>query len=875
MSVLSDLAERLRALVFRARDERELQEELRTHVEMQVDQNLRQGMPEAEARRQAALAFGGIDNVREEVRDATGVRPLEDFVRDVRHSARTLARRPGFTIVAVATLAIGIGASTAMFTLVDSVLLRPLAYADPGRLVWVAEVPPGAVEANPTSPRSVTTWQRQATSFQAVTAFTDRVLTVRDREDGEAAEVRARLVVHDYFMLLGARAQVGRTLLPEDAGTRHVVLGHELWRTRYASDPAIIGRTLLVNDIANTIVGVMPPDFHSVGGQPEMWATMTFNNPDWAGRYLSVIARLRPNVSVDGAQAEMSGIAARMATERPDSHRNWTVVVKALQEHVTGKARPALLLLLGAVALLLLIACANVASLFLGRATSRRKEMAVRRSLGASRGRLIMQTMSEAFVVSTVAGAIGIALAYWGTAAIVRVLPPDLALPRLDEVAVDPRALAFALAVSVLTGLLFGAAPALSGSAVDPGGALRDSTRGATGGRTRLRSALIIAEVALAVVLLAGAGLLVRTVRNLLDVDTGMQARGALTMRLGLGGERYADAGRRREFVRELLPRLSAIPGATAVGTVGWLPLSGARSANSYFRNDRPAPGPGEELVADYRVVGGQYFAAMGMRLVRGRVFDRTDDENAPPRFVINEALAQRDFPGEDPLGKHITYEWFGPQSGEIVGIVGSVRESALDKDPSPAVYRPHAQDPWGQMTIVLRTSGDPSLAGPGAVAAVRAVDPTLPAPQLRTLEQVVTDTLSRQRLTMFLLAGFAMVSLLLVMIGLYGVISWSVAQRTRELGVRIALGAQRGDVLRMVVREGMLLAAAGVVIGVIGALALSRVISGLLYGVAPTDPWNLVVVTGLLAGTTLVASWIPANRATRIDPVGVLGAEG
>ena len=873
MSVFTDLGERLRALLFRGREARELQEELRTHLEMQVEKNLGDGMSEPEARRSAKLALGGMDNIREEVRDASGVRPLEDFVRDVRHSIRTLARRPGFTIVAVATLAIGIGASTAMFTLVNSVLLRPLAYAEPGRLVHIAEVAPSA-ETNSASPRSVTAWRKQSTTFETIAASTDRQQTLRDGEGAEAIEAGVRLTTVEYFTLLGARAQLGRTLLPEDERAPRVVLSDALWRSRYGASPGIVGRTVILNDVPHTVVGVMPRDFHSVGGQPELWAAMTFNDPDWLGRYLQVLARLKPGVTIGAAQAEMASIAARMSTDRPDSHRDWGARVTPLQEHVIGKTRPALLLLFGAVSLLLVIACANVASLFLGRAAARRKEMAVRRSLGATRGRLIMQTMSEALVIAVIAGAVGVLVAYAGTDAIVRVLPADLALPRVDEIAVDRRVLIFAMLVSIATGLLFGAVPALSGAAVDPGGALRESARGVAGGRARMRNALVIAEIALAVVLLAGAGLLVRTVGNLLRVDAGIRAEGVLTMRLRLAGGGY-DAARRRGFMEELLPRLAALPGATAVGSVGSLPLTGARSANWFFRNDRPKPGPGEGLGADYRVVGGDYFAAMGMQVIRGRVFDTTDDENAPPRFIVNEALAERYFPGEDPLGKHITYEWFGPQSGEIVGIVGSVRESGLDQAPSPGVYRPHAQDPWPQMSVVLRTTGDPAQLGAAAVAAVRGVDPTLAMPQLRTLEQVVTDTLSRQRLTMFLLAGFAAMSLLLVVIGLYGVISYSVSQRTRELGVRIALGAQRSDVLRLVVTEGMVLVAIGVLIGVAASVAMSRVLAGLLFGVAPTDPWNLLAVASLLTATALVASWFPANRATRIDPVGVLGAEG
>ena len=873
MSLLSDWKERARSLVSGDRQERELREEMEVHIQMETEKNLRAGMGAEEARRKARVAFGGVDSAMEGVRDASGVRPLDDFTRDVRHSLRTLGRHPGFTTVTVATLAIGIGASTAMFTLVDSVLLRPLPYADPDRLLSIAERPPSGAAEAPTSPRSVTAWRQQSASFESIAAYTDRPFTLRDQGSGEAAEVRVRLATSEYFDVLRARALHGSTLFSTDAADR-VVLSHALWQSRYGGDPAVVGRAITLNDEAHFIVGVMPRDFRSVGGRPEMFASMRFNNPAWPGRYLSTIARLRPGVTEETARAEMATIGARMAIDRPDSHKNWSVTVASLQERVTGEARPALLVLLAAVSLLLLIACANVANLFLGRAVARRKEMAVRRSLGASRRRLIQQTMTEAIVVATIAGVCGVLLAYWGTGAVVRALPPDLALPRLDEVSIDPRVLAFALGVSLVTGVLFGAAPAVSGSAVDPAGALRETSRGVAGGRARLRRALVVGEVALAVTMLAGAGLLVRTVQNLMSVDAGVRGEGVLAMRLNLAGERYREPASRRAFVRELLERLSAVPGTTAAGTTSAMPLAGAKSANFFHRNDRPLPAPGEELGADYRVVGGRYFEAIGIPLIRGRVFDAGDDENAPPRFIVNEALAERYFPGEDAVGKHITYEWYGPQSGEIVGVVGSVREMALDEAPSPAVYRPLAQDPSQRVTVVLRAAVEPLSLGHSAAAVVRDVDPALPPPEVRTLEELMTGTLSRQRLTMFLLVGFAAVSLLLVVIGLYGIVAYSVAQRTRELGIRMALGAQRSDVLRMVIGEGMALGAAGVVIGLGGALALRRLPAGLLYGVTPTDPGTFVAVAIVLGATTLLASYLPASRASRINPAGVLGAE-
>ena len=799
---------------------------------------------------------------------------VADLARDLRHAGRALRRRPGFTIVAVSTLAIGIGASTAMFSVVNSVLLRPLAYAEPDRLVAVAELPPKATEPGQASPRTLTAWRAQSTALAAITAFMDRPLTISDASGGDQAEVQARVATVDHFGVLGARARLGRTLLPGDEQEQVAVLDHALWQGRFGGDPDVVGRTIALDGVQHTVVGVMPASFHPTGGSPELWVPHPLARPDWPGRSLQAIGRLRPGATVAGARAEMQAITARLNAAYPDSHRDWGVLVTPLQEDVVGRARPALLVLLGAVSLLLLIACANVASLFLGRAVSRRKETAVRRSLGASRGRLVVQTMTEALVVALLAGAVGVALAHFGTGTILRLLPPELALPRLEEVAVDWRALAFALGVSVLTGALFGTAPAIGGSAVEPGRALRDVTRGATGARSPLRAALVVGEVALAVVMLASAGLLVRTVHNLLQVDTGLHADGVLTMNVALPRERYAEADARRRLFSELLARLDALPGTVATGTTSALPLASGRSANWFVRDDRPRPAPGQELVADYRVVGGDYFAAMGMRVLAGRVFDAADDADAPTRFVVNEALAQRHFPGEDPVGKRITYEWFGEQSGEIVGVVASVRETALDAEPSAAVYRAHAQDPAPRATIVVRTAGAPAALSRAAAAAVTAVDPTLPAPRVQSFEQVVTATLARQRLSMFLLVAFAGLALALVLIGLYGVVSYAVAQRRREFGVRVALGALPRDVVRMVLRDGLVLVGAGLAIGLAGTLAVGRVISGFLFGIAPFDPITLAAVVVLLLGTTMAASAVPARRATRVDPAGVLGTE-
>jgi putative ABC transport system permease protein len=877
MSMWSDAWSRLRSLFGGEREDRELSDELRFHVDREVEKRVRAGHAPEVARRLALQTLGGVDRTSEAVRDARGVRPLEDFGRDVRHAVRALARRPAFTTVAVATLAIGIGATTAMFTIVNSVLLRPLPYADAERLVSVLELTPDGIP-NMTSPANLTEWRAQSATLASIAAWLDRPFAVTG---DDPVEVSGRWVTDNYFSMLGVRALLGRTFVSGNEDEPLAVLSHRFWQSRFGGDRDIVGRTIEVAYNPVTIVGVLPPQLPapphvaSDVGEPDLIRPLSGLPPDFRGRMITTAARLAPGATLEAAQSEMQVIVSRLAAEFPQYNRDHGVAVVPLRERMTGHARPALLILLGAVSLLLLIACANVASLFLGRAAARRREMTLRRSLGAGRGRLVSHAMAEALVVAVAAGALGVLLAHWATRAIVAALPASVALPRLGEVGVDYRALGFALVASLGVGLLFGAAPAFAGAKAELASALRESSRGVTGSRSRLRGALVIGEVALALVLLAGAGLLYRTVGNLLHVDTGMRAEGVLTLRVTMPQLRYGDADRRRGFVGELMDELRAVPGVGSVGIVGWLPLGGSKSRTAVLREDQPAPPAGEEPGADIRVVGGDYFEAMGMRVLRGRVFDASDTDAAPLRFVINDALARELFAGEDPVGKRLTYAWADPwPSGEIIGVVASVREMALDAEASTALYLPHAHDPWAQVTAVVRTSGDPSGVADALVGAVHRIDPTLPVGNVVPFERIMENTIVRQRISMMLLTGFAAVALLLVLIGIYGVIAYSVAQRVRELGVRMALGAQRGDVLRMVVGQGVALALAGVALGTLAALGLGRVLSGMLYGVEATDVPTLAAAALLLGVTAAAASGVPAWRATRIDPASVLGEE-
>jgi putative ABC transport system permease protein len=795
---------------------------------------------------------------------------MDTLLRDARHALRSLRKSAGFSLIAVFTLALGIGASTAMFTLVNSVLLRPIEYRDPDRLVMLWERNPRGRVRNVVSPANFFAWREQATSFTGLSASYDQPQNLTG--SGEPEEVLARLATDNFFEVLGASAQVGRPFARGDEDKDVVVLSSRLWQRRFGSDPRVIGRGITLNGRLLTVVGVMPASFRSVGGRPDLWLPERFPQ-DARGRYLQVAARLRPGATLEQASTEMSGIAGRLARAH-SRNTNWGATVVPVHEQVTGDARPALLVLLGAVGLLLLIACVNVANLLLARAATRHTEIAVRLALGATRGRLIRQMLTESLLLAIVAGMFGLALAVWGTELLVRLLPADFALPRLDEVRVDGRVLGFAFLMSLLTGVLFGTAPAVTASALNLAQATRDAMRGTTSGRNRLRSGLVVAEVALAVVLLVGAGLLGRSLERLLQVDTGVRAEHVLTMRVMMAGTQYAEDPALRNFMGALLPRLETLPGAGAAGAVAYLPLSGQKIGHSFYIDDQPRPRPGEEYSTDIRPIAGDYFRALGVPLLQGRFFDARDNERAGPVFIVNDALARQYFGGTNPVGRRISFEWEETISGEIVGVVGSVREMGPTEKAAPAIYRPYAQMPFAQMTLLLRAAGGPMALAAAAAAVVRDIDPNQPVAEIRTMEEVVANTVARPRLLVYLLGGFAGMALLLAALGLYGVISHSVTQRRHEIGVRVALGAAHRDVLRLIVQQGMGLTVVGLLFGLLAALAATRVMGSLLFETGASDPLTLSGVSAFLAAVALIACYVPARRAARVDPMVALRVE-
>jgi predicted permease len=875
----------------------EVDEEIAFHLEERMRELEERGMDPEAAREEAHREFGDVAEARAElaemgrrrVRQSRRTGWWSELRQDVRYSGRALLRSPGFALVAVLTLALGIGATTAIFSVVDAVLLRPFGVAQPDRLVVIREWrpesgdPPRGREGT-VSPANFFDWRAQSRSFSSMSYF--RQSPVNLTGDGEPQEVKAEVTSANFFSTLGVQPILGRAFRPEEddpggeaARVGNVaVLSYALWKGRYGGDPGILGRTIRVDEQAVQVVGVMGPDFRGLSGKPDLWmplAVQEGNRTD-LGRFLTAIGRLRPGVTRESADRELNQIAQRLAQQYPSFNASFGVWTTPFRDELVGEVRPALLVLLGSVGMLLLIACTNVANLLLGRASARRQEVAVRLSLGATRGRLVRQLLTESLVLSVLGGTIGVVAAMVGTRALVRSLPETVQLPRLDLVSVDARVLAFALAVTLLTGVLFGLAPAIAASRSDLQGALRDASRGSTGGAraVRVRNGLVVAEVGLALMLLVGAGLLLRSFQKLQDVDTGMNSDGVLTMRMTLSSERYGTRAGFFDFVDRLFPALRSLPGVQAVGTIWYLPLADAKSATSAWRSDHPKPSLGESKGADIRVVGGDYFRAQGVPVLRGRGFDSHDVAKSPPVVVINETLAREQFPGEDPVGKRLTYNWGDDLEAEIVGVVKDVHETSLTEAPAAAFYVPLTQFPAGNLNVIIRTTGDPMALAGAARAKVRALDPDLPIASVRTMESVVSAAAARSRMRSYLLGGLAGLALLLAAIGLYGIISYGVTQRRGEIGVRMALGADRAEILRLVVGQGMALTAAGLVLGVAGGLALSRLLRSLLYGVTATDPVTFVAVVLTLGAVSLLASWLPARRAARVDPVIALRAQ-
>jgi putative ABC transport system permease protein len=813
---------------------------------------------------------------------------LDSLRRDIRYAIRALRRSPGFCVGAILILGLGIGANTTMFSAVNTILLQPLGYAKADELVVILHN-----GRNPVAPANFLDWRRDARSFARMGAAEAWGPNLGGAESAE--RVRGLHLTADVLPLLGVPPVLGRLFGKEDevAGRDHrLVIGYGLWQRQFSGDPRVIGRTVMLDGEPYDIIGVMPRGFAFAPFwvvDAEVFAPLPLADRQTSrdGKSLRVFARLAPDVSAAQAQAEITTIAARLERAFPGSNRD--VTVTALKERVVGNARLALLVLLVAVGFVLLIACANVAHLLLARATARQREVAVRMALGATRTDVIRQSLVESLVLASLAGAAGLLLAVWGIHALAGAAPGDL--PRVEELAIDRRVLAFTLGVSLLTGLLFGLMPALQATAVGIGDTLKAGGRGASGsgsgggsGRGRMRDALIVSEFALAIVLLVGAGLMIRSFAALQAIDPGFHPDHVLAMNVSVKGAPEAEPARRAAFYREVVDRLRALPGVDAASAINHLPVGGDVWGLSFYVAGRPVPKPGEQAGAAYRVVLPNYFRTMRLPLVRGRDITAQDTLDTPPIVVINEYLANKYWPGEDPIGKRITLDDVAtsaqPAWLTVAGVVKNAVQHDWSAELSEEVYLPYLQTrdylerPSGAftyLTIVMRTTGDPAAMAASARAAVSSVSPAAAISEVDTMDAVVTRAMARPRFQLAVLAAFAGVALLLAAAGIYGVMSYAISRRTQEIGLRLTLGAQRGDVLKMVLGQAMTLVGLGTIAGLAGALVLTRLMSSLLYGVRPTDPLTFGTVSLVLVGTALLASFVPAHRATRIDPMRAL----
>ena len=828
--------------------------------------------------RERALGRRGVPPIAEELRK--NARMWEPLVQDVTFGIRMLRRQPGFTAVAVLALALGIGANTAIFSVVDAVLWRSLPFPGDDQLVAIGEQrAPDRQTMGPVAPADFVDWRAQSRAFTTIAAASDFNLNLSG--DGEPQRLRALALSPGFLDALGVAPVRGRVFRAdeEEPGNRVAILSEGLWRTRFGGDPQILGRKILLNAQPYEVVGIMPARFWWTSN-PEVIVPLTLSASQRTLRSLHsfrVVGRRRPGVSLDQARADMDAIGRELARQYPAENTGHAPMVVPIRESLVGDMRDALLLLLVAVGLVLVIACANVSTLLMARGTTRRKEIAIRLAMGAGRWRLVRQLLTESVVLAFIGGGAGVLFASWSVAAMGRALPARLmGLPGLDRVSVDGRVLAAAIAATLATSLLFGVLPAAAAARQDLGATLNEEGRSGTTGvhARRARAALVVAEMALSVVLLVGAGLLLVSFHHLTAVAPGFQAQNVVTMRVTLPGAKYGDAPRVVQFYESLLARIRTMPGVDSAGAVTLLPFASGDSRSGFLIENRTEPSP-IPVRAHPRLVSPDYLAAMRISLIRGRYFTQHDAGSSPDVVIINETTARRFWPNEDPLGRRISFEFNAPRWLQIVGIVGDVKHQRLDAAANPEAYVPYLQSGYAAdargMTIVVRTRADAATLAPLMRGAVRELDADQPVGAIRGMEELVGESVAPQRLNLLLVAAFAIVALTLTAAGLYGLMAYLVAQRTHEIGIRIALGASPGSVLALMLRQAGAMTLAGLVLGVAGALGLTRWLTTMLFGVRPTDAGVYVAVSALLAVVAFLAVVVPSSRATRVDPLKAL----
>ncbi len=806
---------------------------------------------------------------------------MTGLAQDLRFAARSLRKSPGFTAVALATLALGIGANTAIFSVVSAVLLRPLPFPQPDRLVAVFETnaAQGAAQ-NGVSYPNYADWVARAQSFEALAAIRMHDYTLAG--DGEPVLVPAGTVTSNLFRALRVEPLLGRGLVPEDdapGAAAVTVIGEGLWRSRYAADPGIVGKSLLLDSRACTVVGVMPATFQTPPQNPpaELWLPLSHDPvfPDLrqrrAGHYLRIVGRLKPGVELRKAEAELATIAGALARQYPKENEGWSVRLLPLAESLVGGTRTAMFVLLGAAGLVFLIACANVANLLLARATARSGEVAIRTALGAGRRRLVQQSLTESLLLALTGGGLGLALAAATLRTLQGWLPSDL--PRVGEIRLDASVLLFALAVSIAASAVFGLAPAFQASGSNLAGALKEGSRGAgeSRSRRRLRGLLVAGETALSLILLVGAALLAQSLLRLQDVRLGFRPARVLTAGISLPRAQYSSPDQWIGFYGRLVERLRAEPGVDGAAAVLPLPLTGGGLNFAFTIEGRAADGPGSDMAANYTALTPDYFRVLGVPLVRGRLFAPGDAAAAPKVCLVSAAFARRYLPGEDPIGKRLVFGFKDRVPRQIVGVVGDVKRDGLASPSQPEMYVPFEQDPWWAAYLALRTRGDPDRLASVLRAHVRALDPSLPVADVQPMTAIVADSVAQPRFRATLLGLFGLTALLLAAIGIYGVMSYDVGRQSRDIGIRLALGARASDVLGLVLGQGLGLAAAGLLAGLAGAAVLTRFLSSLLFEMSPLDPATYAVVVLVLFAAALLACWIPARRALGVSPAAVL----
>ncbi len=863
----------------------DLRQDIEQHIEKETQDNIGRGMPPEEARYAALRKFGNVTRTVEETRDVWSFLWLEQMLQDTRLGLRRLRKSPGFTVIAILTLALGIGAGTAIFSVVNAVLLGSLPYKDPSRLamIWGANTRRG-VDKTPVSPGDFFEWKQKNTAFQDIASSYDNQVTLTGV--GNPQFLMGYNFSANYFSILGVSPQLGRTFTPEEdrpGAPKVAVLSDKLWRGTFLADPGILGKFITLDGEPYRVIGVMPRSFDFVPGVL-IWMPAALPDSaagDYEHRFIRVMGRLKPGVSVEQARSEMTALALQIGAEHPATDTGNAVKITPLRKQLAGDIQTPLLVLLGAVGFVLLIACANVASLMLARATTRHKEIAACAALGASQGRLLRQFLTESLLLSLAGGALGIALALWCTNFLVSIFPNDIAnlsIPRVESIPINLPVLFFALGATVLTGLLFGVAPAMQSARANAADVLKESSRGASPGSrsARLRRVLVTAEIALSLVLLAGAGLLIESFERVARGSLGFEPDHVLGVEVFLAANHYPpeQPDKQRAFVRDVLARMKSLPGVLSAGVVSTLPLTGFWGETDFLVEGRPLPKAGEAPTADNRLITPGYFSTLRVPLLSGRDFTDADREGARQVAIVDRTLAER-YLGASPIGKRLNLgtpekpEWW-----DVVGEVDNVKAFGLERPDLPTLYRPVEQHPWPLLAFTIRTAGDPAALIRSAQQAVWDVDKDQPVFRTLPMSTLAMQSVALRRVSTLLLAGFAGLALVLAGVGIYGVMAYSVARRTHEIGTRMALGAQPKDVLRMVLGQGARLTMAGVVIGVLAALALTRFMASFLFGIGASDPWTFAAVAILLSFIALAACYIPGRRAMHIDPIAALRHE-